>query len=420
MMSSPAATLIGVTLVLAGLVGILVVAVLRLRSGRARETSRERVSEEAFMATAIQEALAGRATASAPAGVTSTAPPPIDSALITHLPIGVLVVRQGGILSRINPAACRLLHIAPPAVPARLHDVALPEALVDAVEHAPGAARAARVRLESAGPDGVVRTLEADVSLMPAEPGSGIRILVVLTDFTERERRATLERRREAMAYTARLASALAHELANGLTGVHGYARMIDPKSLPPADRASLDALQKETDTLSEAIEGFRRVTRPLDLTRERFPIRWLVEDAVRHVVAELQVAADTVSVHSPEGLEVEGDRILLEEALMNVVRNAIEACTDAGIRPSVRVSAHASARGAAVSIVVEDNGPGLAPAERRKLWDPFFSTKPGRPGLGLARARHILFSHDGQIDASPASDQGLVVTMTLPLSDSA
>jgi two-component system NtrC family sensor kinase len=189
---------------------------------------------------------------------------------------------------------------------------------------------------------------------------------------------------------------------------------------LSATDRASLEALQKETDALSDTIEGFRRVTRPLELTRERFPLRWLVEDAARHVIAELQVANDTVTTRAPEGLEVEGDRILLEDALMHIVRNAIEACTDAGIRPEVHVSAHTTARGGAVAVRVEDNGPGVAPAERARLGDPFFSTKPGRAGLGLARARHIVHSHDGSIDVTSAAERGLVVTMTLPIANSA
>ena len=61
-------------------------------------------------------------------------------------------------------------------------------------------------------------------------------------------------------------------------------ASKFDPSPLSAADRTSLDALQKETDTLNDTIEGFRRVTRPLDLTHERFPVRWLIEDALRLV----------------------------------------------------------------------------------------------------------------------------------------
>jgi two-component system sensor histidine kinase HydH len=424
-MSSPGVTLIGLTLVLAGLLGILVVAVIRLRGDRRQGAARSRVSEEAFMATAIQEVLAGRDAATAAQTQGRQAPSAqehasIDAAILASLPIGIVVVRQGGVVVRANAAAWRLLHRAPPVLPARLSEITLPGALQQALAPAFDSPVEETLRLELEGPDGGTRTIEAALSRMSADGGPGARVLIVLTDLTERERGAAVARRRASMADTARLASSLAHELANSLTGVHGYARMIDPSTLSAADRASLEALQKETDTLSETIEGFRRVTRPLELTRERFPLRWLVEDAARHVTAELQVAADTVTTRTPEGLEVEGDRILLEDALMHIVRNAIEACTDAGIRPEVHVSAHSTARGAAVAVRVEDNGPGAAPAERARLGDPFFSTKAGRPGLGLARARHIVRSHDGAIDVASGPERGLVVTMTLPISNSA
>ena len=117
-----------------------------------------------------------------------------------------------------------------------------------------------------------------------------------------------------------------------------------------------------------------------------------------------------------PEGLEVDGDRVLLEDALMHLVRNAGEACVDTVRRPAIVVSAQTSARGDIVTIVVEDNGPGLAAAERERLFEPFFSTKPGRIGLGLARARHIVHSHDGSITATHPASGGLAVAITLPM----
>jgi signal transduction histidine kinase len=424
-MTSPAHTLIGLTLVLAGLIGILIFVAIRLRTGATRASARPRdVSEEAFMATAIQQALAGR-TAAAPSPAAPVTVPvravSIDTAIVTGLPLGILLVRKGGIVPRANPAAFRLLHLtAVPALPARVSDLALPAALTEVADRVLTSSQAAEVRLEVHTTEGASHVVGAAVSPMPVETGTPAGVVIVLTDLTDAERREALERRRESMAATARLASSLAHELANNLTGAHGYSRMIDASSLSAADRVSLEALQRETDALGETIEGFRRVTRPLDLTRERFPARWLVEDAARHVVAELQVASDAIAAHTPEGLEVEGDRILLEDALMHALRNAIEACTDAGIRPDVRVSAHAVARGAAVAIVVEDNGPGMNQPERAHLFEPFFSTKPGHAGLGLARAQHIVHSHDGTIEASHPDEHGLIVTMVLPIANPA
>jgi signal transduction histidine kinase len=372
------------------------------------------------MATAIQEAMASRAHVAVPA-----APPRLtsgDTAIVSELPAGVLVVRQGGIVSRMNPAAGRLLHLeAGTALPARSTELlARHPSLLQAVEQALSSKSVVSSRLEVSGVDGTKRALALCVWPMQPEAGAPASVLVLLTDLTDAERGLTIEHQRDSMARVATLTSALAHELANSLTGIHGFSRMIDPASLSEADRTTLEALQRETDTLGEAIEGFRRVTRPLALIRERFPVRWLVEDSIRHVVAELQMAADAVSAKLPDGLEIDGDRILLEEALMNVLRNALEAASDAGIRADVRVAAFESARGAAVTISVEDNGPGVSEEDRPHLFEPFFTTRAKHQGLGLARTRHIVQSHDGTVGASATPGGGLVVTLTIPFPETA
>jgi two-component system sensor histidine kinase HydH len=449
-MSSPALTLLGVTLFLAGLIGLLIFVGVRLRtSARASRAASGRVSEEAFMATAIQEALAARAGAGSAADAAGPAQPrvgsgavaaasfgsgslgtgpvgagpvvvggaSIDATILTSLPMGVMVVRPGSIVSRVNPAACRLLQLAPPpALPARLGALPLPPAFVELIGAASTRALPDPVRLELVQSDGQVRAVSVSTSPLAAEASGPPSLLVLLTDLTVQERRDALERRRASMIDAARLSSSLAHELANCLTGVHGYARMIDAGALDDGSRASLEALQKETDTLGETIEGFRRITRPLQLTRERFPMRWLVDDVLRQVGAERPMAAGAITAHVPEGLEVDGDRVLLEDALMHLVRNAVEGYTDSGRRPAIVVSTQASASGDTVTIVVEDDGPGLSPAERERLFEPFFSTKPGHIGLGLARARHIVHSHDGSIAAAHPASGGLAVTITLPM----
>src|SRR5262245_60979794 len=130
-MSSPALTLLGVTLVLAGLLGILVVAIVRLRSGWREQNARPAVSEEVFMATAMREVLAGGTAA--PVGAPSSS---LDATIVAELPAALLVVRQGAIVARANAAALRLLQLqAATALPARLGDLLSSyPALVRAIE----------------------------------------------------------------------------------------------------------------------------------------------------------------------------------------------------------------------------------------------------------------------------------------------
>jgi two-component system nitrogen regulation sensor histidine kinase NtrY len=417
-MSSFALTLLGVTLVLVSLIGGLVMAVMRLRAGMRREHTRQTMSEEVFMATAMKEVLAAKGAAAAPVAAPAAVPLTADAAIVSALPAGVLAVRQDGVVTRANAAALRLLGLDPRvALPARSSDLlnAHP-ALLEILESppAPGASR-----LEVRGPDRSCRVLGVTRSPMAPQAGQPAGVFVVLTDLTDLERVRDLEHQRATRARVAALSSALTHELANNLTGVHGYARIMDAGPLGDADRTSLDALQRETEALSETIEGFRLVTRPIELARERFPVRWLVGDAVRHVVTEMRVPADAVSQTLPEGLEIDGDRVVLEEALMHVVRNALEAAAGSASRPLVRVTAQA-VDPAAIAIVVEDAGPGVPAHERSQLFEPFFSTKSRHQGLGLARARHIAQCHDGTLAATCPAEGGLRVTLTIPFQETA
>jgi signal transduction histidine kinase len=417
-MSSPEAfTLLGVTLVLAGLIGILIVAIVRLRRRGERQAARARVSEEAFMATAIQEVLEQRGPVEVPARAPSVA---IDTAIVDALPLAALVVDEAGLLRRFNAAASRLLGVTiVRPLPEPVHHVlAAHPTIVQAIDAARRSRHPSMTRVDLAADD-AWRIIEVAWSPLPEAP-EGKRLLVSLRDVTEAEYREAVARRRDTMAHVAQLGSSLAHELANSLTAVHGYSRMIDPSVLTPADRAALESVQKETDALGATIETFRRVSRPLDLTHDVFPLRWVVDDAAKHLVSEHRIAPSAIVSRVPDALQVEGDRVLLEDALMNLMANAIEACQEAGIEPVVSVTGTRSADGAFVHVVVEDNGPGVTETDRAQLFSLFFSTKPDHAGAGLARARHIVQSHDGTIAASHPVDGGLKVTITLPLSKTA
>jgi two-component system sporulation sensor kinase B len=306
-MPPTASTLFGLTLVVAGLIAVLVVAVFRLRAAaKAAVGSRDRLSEEAFMATAIQEALKQKAASS--------------------------------------------------------HGT-VPEA--------------------AAAPAGDDKSVEALVA----------------------------ER-------VSHLAAGLAHELANSLTALHGYSRMIDMSSLSDIDRSSLEAVQEETTIMSETLDAFRRIVRPPELTRDLFELRHLVEDAVAFVENEAQLPRGTIARTAPPSAIVDGDRVLLEEAVAAVVRNAVEACRETNTTGTivVRGSVEGARRGI---ITVIDRGPGVMIDDRRRLFEPFFSTKHKRAGFGLAFARQIVKAHGGTIAAAYPAAGGLEVTVSMPLAAS-
>jgi len=126
------------------------------------------------------------------------------------------------------------------------------------------------------------------------------------------------------------------------------------------------------------------------------------VELAARDIHLTLQV--------EPESLEIAADPDLLDQALINLVRNSIEALRD---RPAGRIvlSAHRDAEGR-VAIDVVDNGPGIAEDLSDKIFVPFFTTKRQGSGIGLTIVRHIATAHSASVDVSQTPGGGATVSL--------
>jgi signal transduction histidine kinase len=261
----------------------------------------------------------------------------------------------------------------------------------------------------------------ADVEATPLLRGGELNgMACAITDVTDLATARDREQQLLVDRHMAMLASGLAHELANNLTALHGYSRMIDPSALSEIDRSSLAALQEETSAISETLDGFRRIVRPIEPVREAIALARLIDDALAIVGAERPLAPGAIVKAVPAGPHVLVDRVLLEEALAHIVRNAVEACRDAGVPVMVWLTAREDVERHEAVVMVRDRGPGVAEADRRRLFQPFFSTKPERAGFGLAYARHILLAHGGHVEAAHPDDGGLLVTLTLPLAESA
>jgi signal transduction histidine kinase len=124
------------------------------------------------------------------------------------------------------------------------------------------------------------------------------------------------------------------------------------------------------------------------------------------------QAGVDYASVVAPPQLAFQADPELLEQALINLLKNALEASCGrpgAGVRLGVRLDENQ------VALVVEDNGPGLPAGDPEAVFVPFFSTKDGGSGVGLTVARQIALAHGGRLEAQPRPGGGASFRLMLP-----
>jgi signal transduction histidine kinase len=224
---------------------------------------------------------------------------------------------------------------------------------------------------------------------------------------------------KESLARLGELTAGLAHEFRNGLATIHGYARLIDPGLVPPQYSAYVQAIRDETETLGKVVTNFLNFARPVELKLAPVNVEDLVREAIEEGRAEAEAQGGSVTVRGEFG-QVDGDEVLLRQAIINLLRNAVEACTPASISPRIEVTGELDVGQGTLRLTVSDNGPGIAPALRERIFRPFFTGRAHGTGLGLALVQKIVVTHNGRIAVGEAESGGAAFQILLPLSGAA
>lgn len=222
--------------------------------------------------------------------------------------------------------------------------------------------------------------------------------------------------RRERLATIGQMAGSIIHDLRNPLATISTAAEMLARDNLPPSRRQTL--LESQLRAAQRMHEMFREL---LDYTRgtyslllERHRLSDIVESAAQQTATLAGRAGVVIEKNIPAELVVKADAEQLGRVFENLLTNAIQAMPGGG-----QVSVTAAGQGRAVRIDVQDNGPGIPPEIRERLFEPFVSHgKLGGTGLGLAIAQSIVEAHGGMIGLEPVSARGAHFYLTLPLDD--
>ena len=139
--------------------------------------------------------------------------------------------------------------------------------------------------------------------------------------------------------------------------------------------------------------------------------------DAWGEAWGEARAHGGSVSVRG-DFASVPGDEVLLKQALSNLCRNAVEACTDGGRPPRVVLEGIVDRAQSSLRVAVIDNGPGVDPSVAARIFRPFVTTRARGTGLGLALVQKIAVTHNGRVSVQREPDGGTRFTITLPLAE--
>jgi signal transduction histidine kinase len=417
-MNPQAYALLGFTALVAVLVAVVAWALLRFVSA-ARDT-RHRLrdtGESPLLAIALQDAVQKLRAQERAMTERAEASEALGTQIVNSLTAGLLVVDRGGRVQIMNPAGRKMLGITSPVE--GTHIGALP----------PVAAPLAAVVNEclTTGESIVRRALEVpqanDVShlgvtatsLAQSEGKAAGGVICLFSDLTAVIELEEQLRLKETLARLGELTAGIAHEFRNGLATIHGYGKLIDPSALPPQYKPYVEGIRQETEALGQVVTNFLNFARPTQLSLATYDLGALIQRAADDLKNDVQQLGGVIVVSGAFG-QVDADDVLLRQAFSNLLRNAIEACQPSGVRPHVRVEGVLDATQNQTRVSVHDNGPGLDPNARERIFRPFFTTKKNGTGLGLALVQKIIVTHNGRITAGSSASGGACFQVTLPL----
>ena len=267
---------------------------------------------------------------------------------------------------------------------------------------------------------------------VPVRDDSGriVRWYVLLTDIEDRTRAlARLEQMQSDFAHMNRvsmmgeLAASLSHEITQPIASARNNARAAQNfLDMQPPDlgevREALSCVVADADRAGDIIDRIRDHIKKTHPRKEHFDLNEAINEVIS--LARSAIIKNGVSVQTSlmEGaLPAQGDRVQLQQVVLNLILNAVEAMgsVDEGARELLLSTAQS---GTCVLVAVRDSGPGIDPERRERVFDAFYTTKSSGVGMGLSICRSIINAHGGRLWAEVNTPRGAVFRFTLPSAD--
>ena len=329
---------------------------------------------------------------------------------------GMIIISADGRIDDINAAGARMLGY-------RAEDViglAFDTVLISDGE----LTETARQKLGGEGPnklEDIVRRRNGDplpvLARLRALPAPDSGCVVTLHDLSDMRAHAAQREHLDQLAYMGQATQSFAHEVRGPLNNIAmGVQYLAAHLPAEDASQQAIAKIQTECNRLSALMNDMLAWAKPVDPHLEPTELPGLVRRLLNRWANKLHQRNIKSVFHADEVLPpVMADPRLLEQVFVNLIDNSLQAMP-AGGQLSLRVRAvHRESQGDMVEVSVADTGPGIPEETRRRIFDPYFTTKPDGTGLGLAICKRLVTIHRGAIAVESFPDSGTVFTVTLP-----
>jgi PAS domain S-box-containing protein len=276
--------------------------------------------------------------------------------------------------------------------------------------------------------DGTTRLMLVRCKAEPSHASEPAGLIGTIQDITERRRaQEVLRATQSELARVTRLttvgqmAASIAHEINQPLGAIvaNGNAGLRFLKAEPPDLAEACEALAQivgEGHRASQVIGSIRAMFKKDSQLKARLDLNRIIDEVLALVRGELRSQRVQLQTDLAEQLpEVSGMHVQLQQVILNLLTNAIEAMASTSGRPRVLRVSSARREPREVLITVEDTGPGIDPKNMDHIFDSFFTTKSQGMGMGLSICRSIIEAHEGRLSVSPGAESGTAFQIVLP-----
>jgi two-component system sensor kinase FixL len=292
-----------------------------------------------------------------------------------------------------------------------------------------GEARVIGLVLEETGVKSDGSTFPLKLSVGEVKGDGGSQFISIIHDLSEKkageEKVRQLEEQllhADRLVILGELTAGIAHEINQPLTAIAAYAdagrHLIQRSSggSPENINVICEKIAEQSRRAAEVVQRLRKLVQTGSVSKARHDINKIVNNTILLFDYEIKKRLLKLEFFPAEGIDIlYVDDIQIQQILINLVKNGLDAIRSSGQKEG-RITIHVKKTGKVVFIEVQDNGPGVSQADRRHLFESFFTTKPKGVGLGLSICKNIAAAHGGNLKYESPVEGGSRFTLTLPL----
>jgi two-component system sensor histidine kinase HydH len=338
--------------------------------------------------------------------------------LISRLPVGIIATDQEGRIRTFNSTAAAMTGRSVESVQNGEPETVLPQEVSRFFSPHDNKDEMTDRAVSLAGADNIQYSLHLSSLPVYSQDSNFMGRVLLMYDLSELKRLEKEIQRHDRLVALGKMAAGVAHEVRNPLSSIKGFATLLGSKFKDGSqEHEAADLLVHEAERLNRSITELLNYARPTTLKKEQINLGDLVSSSLKLISSDAQALGVKTSLETdPDVPDITADRDRINQVLLNLYLNGLQAMEDSSHEKELKVSVHFDDTEGRIRINVQDNGKGIPQESIDKVLDPYFTTKPEGTGLGLALAYKIIDEHDGTIRFKSTEGQGTTVIVTLPV----